>query len=391
MGGNRRTEPERAREPGGPAMPPRHGALPGCDGQLPLTPDAPAWGLCYNALAVRRPLFVQPRSEGRLSGGYLYNARMAEHGAWELRDVQASELSTLASRHDVRRALLVDSLWLTPAHLSPFLDLAARGGRVGVMLHAFPSMIATAESGALPAREPSPFELDAVERLGLCLVPGRYYADLLAPTRARVQVAEPGIDEIWRAEPRRREGPCKMLSVGAVTPLKGFLDVAEALSQRTLRDYTWTVIGSLDADLAYAACLHEHARRNGAIELTGQLPPAQVARRVRGADLLVMPSYTENQPLVLLEAIAASVPVVAYAAGAAPQMLEHEREGLIAPIGDKSRLAAYLAQLLDDEPTRHAMALRCAERQRTLPDWAHAAARARWAVERELSEFRSRS
>jgi len=55
--------------------------------------------------------------------------------------------------------------------------------------------------------------------------------------------------------------------------------------------------------------------------------------------------------------VAASVPAVAYAAGATQQMIEHGREGLIAPIGDKQCLAAYLSLLIDNGPMRHGMAM----------------------------------
>lgn len=86
-----------------------------------------------------------------------------------------------------------------------------------------------------------------------------------------------------------------------------------------------------------------------------------------------MPSYGENQPLVLLEALAASVPAVAYAAGATRHMLQHDVEGLIAPVGDRAALEAHLGRLLADEATRFSMATRCWQRQRSLSSWSAAA------------------
>ena len=133
------------------------------------------------------------------------------------------------------------------------------------------------------------------------------------------------------------------------------------------------MVGSLEVDLDYARRLSEATRSLPGVVLEGQKSPEQVQRIVRSGDVLVMPSYDENQPLVLIEALAASVPAVAYAAGATRQMIKHEHEGLVAPIGDKARLAAHLDALIDDEPLRHRMAMACWERQGSIPTWRDAA------------------
>ena len=41
------------------------------------------------------PLLIQPPSAGRISGGFLFNARMAQHGLWELLDLEAARLGEL--------------------------------------------------------------------------------------------------------------------------------------------------------------------------------------------------------------------------------------------------------------------------------------------------------
>jgi glycosyltransferase involved in cell wall biosynthesis len=331
---------------------------------------------------VSQPLLLQPAAGGRISGGFLYNARMAEHGLWELRDVPAHALPELASQ-SADQPLLLDSIWLSEAHAPPFLALAAQGRRVGVMLHSFPSFIRAAEAGEPAPAAPSPFEREAIARLGVVVVPGNHYTPHLAASGARMALAEPGLDDGWRAPPRPRRGPCRLVSVGAVTPRKGFLDVAELLQRRVgASDYVWRVLGSLDVDPGYAQRVVERTRALPGVQLLGQRAPLEVQREVCSADLLLMPSYDENQPLVLLEALAASVPAIAYAAGAARHMLEHEREGLIAPIGDRTRFGAYLEQLLADEPRRQQLAAACWLRQERLPSWPVAVERARQALAR---------
>ncbi len=339
---------------------------------------------------MQQAVLVQPPPRGRISGGFLYNARMAEHAAWEVIDVPAEQLSDLTRHVGASRPILMDSIWLTEAHLDAFLALAAQGRRMGVMLHSFPSMIAATEAGQAPLTEPSRFEVQALERLGLVVVPGRHYADLLMGCSATIVIAEPGIDDGWRAEPRRRVGPCRLVSVGSATPRKGFLDVAALLEGRASDDYRWTIVGSLDADPVYAGRLLQLTRSLPNVSFEGQQPPEEVQRIVRASDVLVMPSYDENQPLVLLEAMAASVPAVAYAAGAARHMLEHGRQGLITAIGNKQGLAEHIDRLLDDESARYQMALACFDRQRSIPSWSSAAGLARAALQAGWAELEAR-
>ncbi len=333
------------------------------------------------ARALMSPILVQPRPGQRISGGYLYNARMAEHGAWEILSIGADELEQGLRQID-RGLVIADSLWLSEQTVAPFLALPERGVRLAFMMHSFPSMIAAAESGWAPCRRPTPFELETLERVGLVIVPGSHYAEMLRGDGIDVAICEPGIDDAWRAPPRRRSGPCSLVSVGALTPRKGFRDVLEALRlARPRTGFRWTVIGSLSADARYAERVRELATEFEGISFVGQMPPEDVRRLVIASDLLVMPSYDENHPLVLLEATAASVPAVSYGAGAAALMLGHGALGLVGPIGDRAVLGRNVARLIDDESERYRLAEACWEAQRRIPSWRAAAANARRALE----------
>lgn len=65
-------------------------------------------------------------------------------------------------------------------------------------------------------------------------------------------------------------------------------------------------------------------------------------------DVLVVPSFTEGTPLVVLEAASAGVPVVASAVGGIPDQLCHGVDGLLVPPGDHPALADACARLLAD-------------------------------------------
>lgn len=82
---------------------------------------------------------------------------------------------------------------------------------------------------------------------------------------------------------------------------------------------------------------------------------------LRQSDLFAFPSFMEASPNALIEAMAAGVPVVATRTGGIPEVVEHERTGLLVPPGDDRALAAALLRLI--ERPRLASALGAAARQ----------------------------
>jgi len=75
-------------------------------------------------------------------------------------------------------------------------------------------------------------------------------------------------------------------------------------------------------------------------------------------DLLVLPSYTEGLPNVVLEAFAARVPVVATAVGGTPEVVSDGVNGFLVPPGDADVLAGRILAALADEDRRLEMGLR---------------------------------
>jgi glycosyltransferase involved in cell wall biosynthesis len=88
-----------------------------------------------------------------------------------------------------------------------------------------------------------------------------------------------------------------------------------------------------------------------------------VAGILTGADVLLHPSHVDAFPTALLEAMAASIPVVATSVGGIPEIVVHGDTGLlVAPPPDPGRIAAALGRLLEDARLREAMGTRARQR-----------------------------
>jgi glycosyltransferase involved in cell wall biosynthesis len=108
---------------------------------------------------------------------------------------------------------------------------------------------------------------------------------------------------------------------------------------------------------------------DGRVRFLGRLEGDEVEALISDALAVVLPSrWYENQPMIVLEAFARGVPVVASDIGGTPELVRHGTDGLLFPPGDAAALADALRVLLDD-PAR-ARAMGKAARERALEDFA---------------------
>jgi glycosyltransferase involved in cell wall biosynthesis len=85
----------------------------------------------------------------------------------------------------------------------------------------------------------------------------------------------------------------------------------------------------------------------GRVIFTGQVRDVRTFYAV--ADAFVLPSESEGSPNVLLEAMAANLPIVATAVGGVPEMIENNESGLLVPVNEPASLAAAVVRLLTDK------------------------------------------
>ena len=82
----------------------------------------------------------------------------------------------------------------------------------------------------------------------------------------------------------------------------------------------------------------------GRVALPGQLPNA--ARYLKAFDVFTLPSLKEGFPWVVLEAMAAELPIVATSVGAVPEIIRTGENGLLVNAGDVSELSRAIEKIL---------------------------------------------
>jgi colanic acid/amylovoran biosynthesis glycosyltransferase len=167
-------------------------------------------------------------------------------------------------------------------------------------------------------------------------------------------------------EPRAPStAPLRVVCVGRLSPEKGHLGLIDAFAE--------VLAGGSHAELRLVGDGPERARIEARIAarglagrcvLLGQLPEDETLREVASADVLVSASFMEGLPVVLMEALALDVPVIAPRVAGIPELVEDGVGGLLFAPADWSGLASCLARMLGDPLLRARLAQAGRERVR---------------------------
>ncbi len=312
----------------------------------------------------------------RPSGGNVYDRRMCaglsaagwlvrEHpvpGTWPAGDAAALE-RVVAGLPD-GALVLVDALigCAAPATLVP---AAARLALV-VLVH-------------MPLEQPG--EREVLARARAVLVTSRWTRQLLLDRYElhpdRVHVATPGVDAAAPAP--GTSGGGGLLCVAAVAPHKGHDLLVDALAEVAGLPWRCTCVGSLDRDPAFVASVARRVRELGMadrVSFTGPLAGDSLDRAYAGADLLVLASRGETYGMVVAEALAHGVPVLARAVGGVGEAMgetpDGRRPGLLV---EPAAFGAALRDWLTDPARREALRAAARARRSSLPGWADTVAR----------------
>jgi glycosyltransferase involved in cell wall biosynthesis len=143
---------------------------------------------------------------------------------------------------------------------------------------------------------------------------------------------------------RRTGGPPRLLSVGWLAEKKGHRHLLEALARMEHADASLELIGEGELRGELERLAHDLGVADR-VRFPGPKLPEEVAEAMRRADLFVLPSLDENLPVVLIEAMASGLPVVATRVGGVPELVDDE-VGRMVPAGDPDALAKAISEML---------------------------------------------
>lgn len=172
----------------------------------------------------------------------------------------------------------------------------------------------------------------------------------------KMRIVHCGVDpQLYDTEPRAASGK-RLLFVGRLAAIKGVRLLIDAVAELATRhpELKLTLVG----DGAERAGLEAHARARGLgdrVRFTGYLGQSGVADELRQADVFVLPSFAEGVPVVLMEAMAARLPVIASRVAGVPELVEDGVAGFVIPPGDPASLTDRIDRLLGDAEMRARM------------------------------------
>ena len=267
---------------------------------------------------------------------------------------------------------LLDGLIASP---SPHVLVPhSRRLRLGVLVHMPLSLRPRIDDGG----EIRMRERDALSAADAVVTTSQWSRDRLMELHGlpaeRLHVAEPGVRPAELATGTATGGA--LLTVAAVIPEKGHDVLLDALARIPDLPWDWVCVGSPDRDPSFLEALRRRSREHGLadrVRFAGAATGSDLDRAYAEADVMVLPSRAETYGMVVTEALARGLPVIATEVGGVTEALGHDsdgsRPGLAVPAEDPPALADALRCWLTDADLRARLRLLARERRESLPRW----------------------
>ncbi len=169
-------------------------------------------------------------------------------------------------------------------------------------------------------------------------------------SRTGVSVVYSGVD-LTRFDDCGPSREPAIAAIGASTPAKGLDELVQVAANLMASgvDARFHVVGNLEPD-AYAQTIRDRINRLGLAEhvlLHGY--DRDIAAYFRKSRLVLVPSRSEGMSRVVLEGMAAGLPVVAADSGGPGELVAHEETGFVCPVRDTGAMTEAVSRLLGDE------------------------------------------
>lgn len=144
----------------------------------------------------------------------------------------------------------------------------------------------------------------------------------------------------------------EVLFLGNLLERKGVNDLIAALAELPADLPAWRMTFAGGGDIAGCTEKVAAAGLDNRVRFLGWVEQARSANLLASADIMVLPSYFEGLPLVILEALGAGTPVITTSVGAIPQFIPHDEVALVIEPGDRAALRDSLCSMVADAGLR---------------------------------------
>lgn len=284
-----------------------------------------------------------PPAQGEISGGHIYNARLAEGLT------ACSAFSTLPiddlSAHlagGTTGFFLIDSLDLERVEALPPLGAQQR---LGLIAHHLPSLDCFGAEAAERRVLAQARERKLLARFDLVVATGTFglnYIRALGVAASRVVLIPPAPPRPAATVHSATAPPSRALLVANLIPRKGVFELLEALAPALSDDHAFelSIVGRFDLDPAYAArCVAFIASTplSRVLRLLGPVPPQEMGAHYQKAHVFVSASRMETFGMALQEARSFGLPILALAGGNAAEHVSSDAGRLFTSAADLAR------------------------------------------------------
>ncbi len=187
----------------------------------------------------------------------------------------------------------------------------------------------------------------------------------------KVHVVRCGVDSAFLDDgPQPVPDNSRLVAVGALAEQKGHLRLLSALARLKAQGIWFEMVLAGDGPLRWT--LEEEIHRRGLqrrVRITGWLSNQAIRHEILQARAVILPSFAENLPVVLMESLALGRPVVSSQLAGIPELVEPGVSGWLVPAGSDEALSAAISEVLQAPVDRlEQMGQAGAERVRELHD-----------------------
>ena len=180
-----------------------------------------------------------------------------------------------------------------------------------------------------------------------------YTNELVKPLAKKTWILPNAVDQRYFEVETSPDPLPRILFVGAINERKNPIGLIKAC-EPLLRSSQCTIAfaGEGNPQSHYCKEFKQLLETVPGLELLGFIDRVALGREFRRATLLVLPTFEDNCPMVVLEAMAAGLPVAASRVGGVPDLITHEQDGLMFDPNDPVEMRACIERLVKEPQTR---------------------------------------